>query len=79
MKTMAITHTDILVLEEKQDRLDQVLADGELILNRVNARFKRMDDRFTMMEKTLKALEGTMFLEEWKLEKEGVKQDGTSN
>lgn len=73
MKTMAITHTDILVLDEKKDRLDQVLSDGELILNRVDARMRRMDERFIHMEQILKALEGTMFLEEWKREREEVK------
>ena len=73
MKDMAIENAGALNMEKtKQDRLEQVLADGELILNRVNARLDRIDKRQLEIEKTIKAIEGAIYLEEWKLKK-GVK------
>lgn len=74
MKNMAIeTNVGVVVDEMKQDRLEQVLADGELILNKVNARLDRIDKRQKKIEDTFKAIEGLMILQEWKLEKEGAK------
>lgn len=71
---MAIeTNVGVVVDEMKQDRLEQVLADGELILNKVNARLDRIDKRQKKIEDTFKAIEGLMILQEWKLEKEGAK------
>ncbi|MFJ8069993.1 hypothetical protein ACIQZD_13715 [Peribacillus sp. NPDC096447] len=57
----------------KQDRLEQVLADGEQILNRVNARLDNIDARQNKIEEAMKAIEGLTYLIEWKEAKEGVK------
>lgn len=74
MKEMALDNITGAIMEnEKQDRLEQVLADGEMILNRVNARLDKINKLQKKMEDTLKAFEGTVYLKEWKLEKEGVK------
>ncbi|MFD4058765.1 hypothetical protein [Streptomyces californicus] len=74
MKEMALENIAGAIMEnEKQDRLEQVLADGEMILNRVNARLDKINKLQKKMEDTLKAFEGTVYLKEWKLEKEGVK------
>lgn len=74
MKEMALDNIAGAIMEnEKQDRLEQVLADGEMILIRVNARLDKINKLQKKMEDTLKAFEGTVYLKEWKLEKEGVK------
>ncbi|KAF2425579.1 hypothetical protein [Bacillus subtilis] len=74
MKEMALENIAGAIMEnEKQDRLEQVLVDGEMILNRVNARLDKINKLQKKMEDTLKAFEGTVYLKEWKLEKEGVK------
>lgn len=66
-------NTGVIRDNEKQDRLEQILADGELILNRVNARLDRIDERQMEIEGTMKAIDGLTYLIEWKFEKEGVK------
>lgn len=74
MKEMALdNNVGVVVDEMKKDRLEQVLADGELILNKVNARLDRIDERQAKIEKTMKAIDGLTYLIEWKLDKEEVK------
>jgi len=76
MKSMALeTISDVFVREEniKQDRLEQVLADGELILNRVNARLDSIDKRQIKIDKLMNQIDGITHFIEWKETMEGVK------
>ena len=48
-----------------EDRLDEVLEDNELILNRANDRLDRMEKRQEKMETMLQVLDGMMYFIEW--------------
>lgn len=56
----------------KQDRLENVLAESERILNRVHERLDRITRRQMEMEKLLTVIEGLEYYKEWKSDKKEV-------
>lgn len=62
--------------EKKSNRLEQVLAENERILNKLNACLSRIDARQIDIEIKLKQLDGLIYFNEWKTEQEGVITDG---
>lgn len=56
----------------KQDRLENVLAESERILNRVHERLDRITRRQMEMEKLLTVIEGLKYYKEWKSDKKEV-------
>ncbi|MED5103147.1 hypothetical protein P9858_23810 [Niallia circulans] len=74
MKELALENVGIeSVGDVEKDRLEIVLAESERILNRVNERLDRIDDRHKQMELKLKQIDGFIYFTEWKETKEGVK------
>lgn len=74
MKEMVLENVGIeSVGDVKKDRLEIVLAESERILNRVNERLNRIDDRHKQMELKLQQIDGLIYFTEWKEAKEGVK------
>jgi len=72
MKEMAIENVIVDVLDMKeaqQDRLETVLAESELILNRVNERLERITQRQVELENKVKQLDGLLYFIEWQLDK----------
>ena len=73
MKDMAIENVIVDVLDMKeaqQDRLETVLAESELILNRVNERLERITQRQVELENKVKQLDGLLYFIEWQLDKD---------
>ena len=73
MKEMAIENIIVDVLDMKeaqQDRLETVLAESELILNRVNERLERITQRQVELENKVKQLDGLLYFIEWQLDKD---------
>jgi len=73
MKEMAIENVIVDVLDMKeaqQDRLETVLAESELILNRVNERLERITQRQVELENKVKQLDGLLYFIEWQLDKD---------
>ena len=70
---MAIENVIVDVLDMKeaqQDRLETVLAESELILNRVNERLERITQRQVELENKVKQLDGLLYFIEWQLDKD---------
>lgn len=73
MKGMAsIENIEIQGLSKMTRNLDDVLAESERILNKINERLDKINEQQEKILQANKILEGTLHFEEWKKLKKGV-------